>query len=73
MSGLGGKKIKQAPVPPLPDPIPTPEEIDIEATRKAEDLRRKLRARAGRRGTILTEGTLGEPVLGKSTLLGRTA
>lgn len=69
MSG-GGSKPK---VPPLPPPIPTPEDIDIEAQRKAEDLRRKLRARAGRRGTIITEpGTLGEPVLAKSTLLGRT-
>ena len=68
MSGGGGR----AKVPPMPDPIPTPESIDIEAQRKGEDLRRKLRAKAGRRGTILTEGTLGEPVLAKSTILGRT-
>lgn len=68
MSG-GGSKPK---MPPLPAPIPTPEDIDIEAQRKGEDLRRKLRARAGRRGTILTEGTLGEPILQKQTLLGRT-
>lgn len=59
--------------PPLPPPIPTPTEIDIEARRKGEEMRRKLRLRAGRRGTILTEaGTLGAPVLGKATLLGRT-
>lgn len=70
MSGGGGKKPS---IPPLPAPIPTPEEIDIEAQRKGEDLRRKLRARAGRRGTILTEGTLGEPILQKQTVLGRTA
>lgn len=70
MSGGGSKRI---PLPPPPPPIPTPEEVDIEAQRKGEDLRRKLRARAGRRGTILTEGTLGEPAAAKSTILGRTA
>jgi len=64
----GGSKYK---APPLQAPIPTPEDIDIEAQRKSEDVRRKLRARAGRRGTILTEETLGEPLLQKQTLLGR--
>jgi len=69
--GGGGKKPK---MPPIPAPIPTPEDISKEAARKGEDLRRKLRARAGRRSTILTEpGTLGEPSLQKAALLGRTA
>ena len=69
MSGvLGGKTKKIAPLP-LPSPVPTPQEIDIEAQRKGEDLRRKLRARRGRAGTILTEATLGttaklSPILG---------
>ncbi len=68
MSALGGKAKKIAPAA-LPPPVPTPQEIDVEATRKGEDLRRKLRARAGRRGTILTESTLGttnklSPILG---------
>ncbi len=70
MTGGGAKKPK---LPPIPDPVPTPQEIDVEAQRKGEDLRRKLRARTGRRGTILTElGTLGEPMLQKQTLLGRS-
>ncbi len=50
MSG-GGKK------PSLgrtPDPIPTPQDIDIAAQRRADDVRRKLAAKKGRRGTILT-------------------
>ena len=70
MSGGGTPKAKIA---PLPAPVPSPQEIDVEAMRKGEDLRRKLKARGGRRGTILTEpGTLGEPLLQKSTILGRT-
>jgi hypothetical protein len=61
-------------IAPLPDPAPTPEQIGKEAARKGEDLRRKLKARAGRGGTILTKpGTLGEPLLQKATILGRTA
>lgn len=67
MSG-GGRSI--APLPPEPPPAPTPQMLDIEAQRKAEDVRRKLKARAGRAGTILTEGSLGAPSLGKATLLG---
>ena len=69
MSGvLGGKTKKIAPLP-LPSPVPTPQEIDIEAQRKGEDIRRTLRARRGRAGTILTESTLGttanlSPILG---------
>lgn len=69
MSGGGSPKVKIA---PLPAPIPTPEDISTEAARKAEDVRRKLKARTGRAGTILTQaGTLGEPLLQKSTLLGQ--
>lgn len=67
----GGKGDKRARIPPpsLPAPVPTPQDIDIEAQRKGEDLRRKLRARRGRAGTILTESTLGttaklSPILG---------
>lgn len=69
---MGGGGTKKPKIAPLPDPIPAPEAIDIEAQRKGEDLRRKLRARSGRRATILTEGTLGEPLLQKQTLLGRS-
>ncbi len=69
MTGLGaGKKAK---LPTEPSPVPTPPEpMALEAQRKAEDVRRKLKARQGRRGTILTEGTLGEPLLERQTLLG---
>ena len=68
MSALGGKAKKIAPAA-LPSPVPTPQEIDIEAQRKGEDLKRKLRSRRGRAGTILTESTLGtttklSPILG---------
>ncbi len=49
--GGGSKKPKLS---PEPDPIPTPQDIDIEAQQRAEDVRRKLRAKKGRRGTILT-------------------
>lgn len=64
----GGSKPKIA---PLPDPIPTPEDISVEAQKKGEDRRRQLRAQAGRRGTILTD-TLGTPNDQRSTILGRT-
>lgn len=64
----GGKKPEIA---PLPSPVPTPEEIDVEAQRKGDALRRKLAARKGRRGTIITEGTLGEPIGRASTILGQ--
>lgn len=49
MTGAG----KKPSLPREPDPIPTPQDIDIEATRRAEDLRRKLKSKKGRRGTIL--------------------
>lgn len=47
----GGRKPT---LPPEPDPIPSPQDIDIEAQRRAEDVRRKLSRKKGRRGTILT-------------------
>ena len=50
-------------------PIPTPQNINISAQRKSEDIRR-TRSRKGRRGTILTERGLGVVGIGKSTLLG---
>ena len=50
-------------------PIPIPQNINISAQRKSEDIRR-TRSRKGRRGTILTEGGLGVVGIGKSTLLG---
>lgn len=45
-----GRKPK---LPPEPSPAPTPQDIDIEAQRRAEDVRRKLTKKKGRRGTIL--------------------
>lgn len=51
MTGAG----KKPSLPPEPPPAPTPQDIDIEAQRRGEDVRRKLRARKGRRGTILTQ------------------
>ncbi len=75
MSG-SGKAPKTKPIPPLPkppplpDPIPTPQDIDIEAQQRAEDVRKKLRARKGRRGTILTEDVLGADDTEKKSILG---
>lgn len=67
----GGKK--KTTLPAQPDPAPTPQQVDIEAQRKAEDIRKKLHARTGRAGTILTEGGLGTAEIGKSILLGGKA
>ena len=64
--GGGGKEVK---LPPVSDPIPTPEEIDIEAAKKGEAERRRRRGR-GRAGTILTESTLGATTQAKSPILG---
>lgn len=67
--GKGGGKAAAA-LPPLPDPIPTPEEIDIQALEKGEAERRKIRSRRGRASTILTEATLGTTAIAKSPILG---
>ena len=66
----GGAKPK---LPPVQAPVPTPEDIDIQAQQKGEAVRRRLRARKGRAGTILSEAAL--DVSGqtqKSTILGET-
>ncbi len=47
----GGSKPK---LPPISAPTPTAQDIDIEAQRRADDVRRKLKSQKGRRGTILT-------------------
>ena len=67
--GGGAKKVK---LPPVADPIPTPEEIDIQALQKGEAERRKIRSRRGRAGTILTtaESPLGTTAAAKSPILG---
>lgn len=53
-------------VPPPTPAAPTPVQRDIESLQKDRDKRRAMLARAGRAGTILTEGQ----TLGSSTLLG---
>ena len=65
----GGGKIKPH-LPPIADPIPIPQDIDIQAQQRAEDVRRKLRSKKGRRGTILTESVLGVGDTEKKSLLG---
>ncbi len=65
---LGGGSSKTK-LPPISDPIPTPEEIDIQALEKGEAERRKIRSRRGRGSTILTE-TLGTTATAKSPILG---
>ncbi len=67
MSGGGGKKVD---LPPIADPIPTPEEIDVQALQKGEAERRRIRSRRGRGGAILTEAGLGTTSAGKSPILG---
>ena len=60
-----GKQIQ-----PFPSPIPTSQDIDIQSQQRAEDVRRKLRSKKGRRGTILTESVLGVGDTEKKSLLG---
>ena len=48
----------------------SPVSVNVQVQRKEDDVRRRTKARAGRRGTILTEGGLGVVGIGKSTLLG---
>ena len=67
MTGGGTSKPK---LPPEPAPIPTPESIDIQAAQAGEARRRRLSAKRGRRGTILTEGELGDVDIARKTLLG---
>ncbi len=67
MTGGGSKKMK---LPPVADPIPTPEEIDIQALQKGEAERRKIKSRRGRESTILTEANLGTTTPTKSPILG---
>lgn len=69
---LGGGSTKATKLPPQPDPIPTPEDINLEATKKGEAERRRLRGRFGRSSTILTESTLGTTTQAKSPILGVT-
>ncbi len=64
MTGSGSKPK----LPPVADPVPTPESIDVQALQAGEAERRRLKARRGRRSTILTEGSLG--VNEKKSLLG---
>ncbi len=66
---LGGGSAKKVSLPPVSDPIPTPEDINIQAAKKGEAERRRIGLRRGRAGTILTEATLGlspakSPILG---------
>ena len=63
MTGAGSKPK----LPPVADPIPTPEDISTQALQKGEAIRRRLKSRRGRRGTILTEPTLDTQ---KKTILG---
>ena len=65
MTGAGTKKPK---LPPIADPIPTPEDIDTQAIQKGEAERRRLKGRRGRRSTILTEAALDTD---RKTLLGQ--
>ena len=68
MTGGGPSKPK---LPPVAAPIPTPEEIDIEATAKGEAERRRIRGRKGLQSTILTEtDNLGTTTRAKSPILG---
>lgn len=67
---LGGGDPKKAALPPISDPIPTPEQIDLQALEKGEAERRRIRARRGRAGTILTESSLGSTTQAKSPILG---
>lgn len=67
--GLRPKRISPPPLPPAFSPVPTPQEIDIEAQRRSGSRRRRLRAGLGRRGTIITSG-LGVADTSKSVLLG---
>ena len=66
----GGGKPKKVALPPVADPVPTPEDIDLQALEAGEAERRRIRARRGRGGTILTESSLGSTTALKSPILG---
>lgn len=69
MTGLG--KTSRATIPAEKPAAPTPTEIDAEVTEKERAKRKARLARAGRQGTILTQGQpLGEPTQVGTTLLG---
>ncbi len=53
-----------------PSPVPTTTDIDVQAQQRTEGVRRKLRSRKGRRGTILTGDGLGVGDTKKKSLLG---
>ncbi len=71
-SFIGGGKPKSAPVPKTPDPVPTPQDVDEGALAEGESERRRQRRLRGRRGTILTESTLGGGPIERQSLLGNT-
>ena len=49
----GGRKTR---LPPLADPVPTPEDISEQAVAAGGATRRRQQRRKGRKSTILTEG-----------------
>ena len=69
---MGSGKPKRAVIPPAADPTPSPVPLDVEILEKERARRRQKIRRAGRGGTILTEGGLGgsHPEAKRSTLLG---
>lgn len=60
---------KLKPPPPPPPPPPVPEDVQIQQKKERE--RKRILARVGREGTILTS-TLGRQDTEKATLLGQT-
>ena len=67
---MGGGGSKRAHIPPTPPPAPTPVMVDEEVLQKQRAKRKQRLQAAGRSGTILTAGGLGEPNVGRNTLLG---
>ena len=67
---MTGGGVKKAKLPPMPDPTPVPEDIDLAAAKKGEAERRKIRSRFGRASTILDEDNLGTTAQAKSPILG---
>lgn len=49
------KTPKVTKTPPVPTPIATPKDISPQVQRQAADTRRRLLARRGRAGTVLTD------------------